>query len=629
MFSVVIRLLLVLLLWAPSAWAACSAVATYEVCGNGIDDDCSGTFGSCGAGEVNTWFNSDGCDRLCPSSGGDQDGDGYGASGFTGIQTGTDCDDTNGDIYPGRATTSGCSGGQYRVCQTNGTYSACSASDYCPSGCTSCRYIDAVGGSNLNNGQSTAAAWADFRMFTSYYAAPDQPAGYEAPTTGRCYLFKSGTYTYNYAYNTGISGLMLSGVVASAANPIKIMAYPGATPIFNVGGTSGTPIAAINIRNGSQYIDVEGISFTGNFCDGSGYQQNGFCFSIDDSDDIRVRSIRMYSNQGNTPDNFAAIGISPSSDNVTIDNSYFRDNYYPAGSGQDAQIMTFRGVGTKIRNNTIALTVAAQGEAESIRQKHADYASTMQIKGNSIIGDIYGVSLSGGNYDISNNFIGECTLHAFYMADRGGTSYQVGTMSIKRNTIRNCLGFASNPQLGYNVDGSTAADACSGDPTPGTMTFEENVFQDNSASYPGESEVHTLHVYGPDSLCNAFVASGKTVFRNNCYYNTGAVALAFNVFGSNNADATCSGRGSAAAGTSVATSCGNSFASFASWTGVGFDTGSLSTNPNLTADQIATGSCANWGWNIGRTTAASSTPATTSIIPVIFNRDIRRKTGRR
>lgn len=564
-------LLVAILSVATNAHATCTVTSPREICGNGIDDTCSGTYNSCGAGYVNAYYSKDGCDKLCDSADHDQDGDGYTTTGTGNLYSGLgiDCDDTKGDIYPGVETASGCSAGQHRTCQADGTYTSCSSSDYCPSGCSYCRYIDGTSGNNSNNGTTKALAWADQRNFTSYYSGVDEPSGYEAPSAGGCYIWLSGTYSYTYLFNTDTVGIFLKNLPGGASTHVRMLDYPGHTPVWDFPGTSGAPRVPLVVTT-STYVDISGFTVTGNYCDGV-REPNAFCVGIDDSSDVDVSRMRVYNNEGITSSNFAGMGSETDSNRVVFHHNWLQDNYTAGGSGKDTQLMFFRGIGNKAWKNTIA--ISATNQADCIRMKHANYTSTISIRGNSISGGIFGVSICGPNFEISNNICVGQTGKCFHMADNGGTSFQTGTMAIHDNTIISARLLEYNPQLGYNTDNSPAADQCSGDPTPGTLTTSNNVIDDDVASYPGESEMITMQTYGPDSLRTAFLTSGKTLFSGNCYNNGVASDIVYATYSSNNADTSCSGRGND----------GQSYSDFATWAAAGFETGSYEEDPGLDA----------------------------------------------
>lgn len=88
-----------------------------EICGDGYENVSNPySYGACPSStHMNTYpWAPAGCDRLC--TGDDQDADGFPAW--------LDCNDKDKTIFPGRDTTDGCSAGQWRTCNTGGTYSA-------------------------------------------------------------------------------------------------------------------------------------------------------------------------------------------------------------------------------------------------------------------------------------------------------------------------------------------------------------------------------------------------------------------------------------------------------------------------------------------------------------------------
>lgn len=168
--------------------------------------------------------NSSGTFVPCPAP--DKDNNGYNAVSNGGL----DCDDTDYRIFPGVITASGCSSGQTRKCQADGTFTSCSSTTVCEaaSGST-CKYIDCASG----NDSTGTGSFADGRTFAnvSYYdnAGLKPPNWYNIQAGDVIYLTGSGTCSQTT--NTGSSNramlkLNKSGTVGK---PITIKRYPGST----------------------------------------------------------------------------------------------------------------------------------------------------------------------------------------------------------------------------------------------------------------------------------------------------------------------------------------------------------------------------------------------------------------
>ena len=575
-----------------------------DVCGDGRADAGGGTPTGCTVGYIPAIYGAEGCDKLC--DGNDGDGDGFNKVGTASV----DCDDTDKTIYPGAVTTKGCAGGSWRTCGDNGQFSACQSTAYCPSGCTSCFYLDPVNGSNSADGRSPTAQaghgpWKSYLMFTTY-GSPSKPAGWHQPAAGECFLFAGGTYTDSYApFGNFPMGMYFQSINGTPQQKIQFLAMPGQRPRLNPPGNATTPIIPL-MFNRSSNIVVTGFEVTGNFCDGNSFAPDAGCVLIDQSTNVDVSGMYVHDNDGVRNNNVGGIILSSASNNVSIHNSGIWDNYDHAAvsagrSGADTNIMVFRGSGNSIRNNTLFYTFAsANVSSENIRQKHADYTSSLDISKNVIHRGAYAVSICGPNYVASDNLIADADL-AFYIADRGGTSYQLGTQKIQYNTILNTRFIGYNPQKAYNQSGAPAADACSSDVTIGPLVVENNLVVDNRSAYTGENELIAVHRYGPDSLYNDVVTGGKLVFRNNCYFNSTGAPFLMSLFTSNNGDTSCSGRGSR----------GVDYTSLSAWMAAGYDAGSVSVNPQLDGFLKPTAAlCLNKGRSVvGRPTQVTGVKA--------------------
>lgn len=552
----------------------------YEICGDGIDNDLSGVYGHCKTGEVNAKTGK-GCDLLC--DGLDKDRDGYFSDG-SGPLGSTDCDDTDRDIYPGVATSDD-GGTTWKTCQSNGSYTSPSSSDWCPAGCTSCKYIDKTSGSNSNNGNTVATAWQNQLKFATYTSPP---GGTHTPVAGQCFVFRNGTYNDTYTYNSNTVGLYWS-VDGTNTDHIKLLVYPGHRAYFNSGGTSGTKKNPFQC-DGCTYVDIDGLEFQNNYCDSSSIAPDAGCVSITNSSNMTLSRLKVSDSKCPHGNNCSGIALNTASSNVDIHHVMTWDNFDRLISGaNNTEIVTFKGDDNTIRDSTFYRSPANYGVGPILKQKHAQQDGQLDLKRNSIYGGTQVVALSGPGYTINNNIIAECQDKAFYMADLGGETHMTGTMGIEYNTLVNCRPLTWNPETEYDTNGATAADRCSGTETIGTMNFRYNVVLDASVYNGDELNFFDFDRYGPDPLYTLSYGAGKFVANSNCYYNVRGNALRFNIYAANNGNTTCAGRGNS----------GTEYTSYATWlSGSGLDAASYNIDPVLNSYQKATATnCSTFGWN--------------------------------
>lgn len=309
----IITILLLIPTLAHAQWTGGGATP-YEECGDGVDNDSSGTFGACPSGEINAVIGT-GCDKLCP--GDDKDGDGFVTTSTSAIR---DCDDNDRTVFPGEAKT--CTSGGWKTCKENGSFTPCFSTAYCnASGGGKCYYVKATGGSNSNDGLTPGAAKANYLQFVSYYQVGDRPAGWIQLNPGDSILFYDGTYTNQFSYNGANRMFNLESTSGLADFPIKIGAYPGQSPIFSNSGTfSNSNVGAIiNIKN-SNYIQVSGFTI-----------QNGYGQGISISGSTGVKAYKNYIKDidGAEASNMAGvlIGVPDVSPAVEIFLNTFKDNY--------------------------------------------------------------------------------------------------------------------------------------------------------------------------------------------------------------------------------------------------------------------------------------------------------------
>lgn len=561
------------------------ALAATEICGDGVDNDASGTAGSCPGGSVDAIY-STGCDELCAAP--DQDADGYATSGYTGPNSGVDCDDTRRDIYPGISTDVGCSAGSWRTCQSDGTFTSCSSSDWCPSACTAgCKYINRATGNNSNAG-TKASPWHNHTKFTY------NGGGY-TPSAGECFVFFDGTYSETTTYNSYDYG-WLWNVDGDASNHIGVYNYPGEDAVYlDAGGTSGAPKMALACTAGCSYIDWQGVHVTGNYCNATSEIPDAGCMAWTvGPNNIVIRNTRFENNQCPHDINCSSLLIHDGASPINVHHNYFFNTYDPAESGENvAELTTFRTDGLTVVDNVGRKTDANRATGMIFKiNKHASAANAFEVKRNRLQNGSILIGTGGQSFSLESNVLTDCDDKAFWIKDYGGTSHFTGTMDLQYNTIINCRPLRYRPSEAWNANGSSAADVCSGDETLGTFRFRWNVIDDNSSYNGAAGELNVLDVdrYGPDGLYTAVIGAGKFVSTNNCYLFDNTPY--FQVYGSNGGTSACN--------ESEQGLSGASYANWAAWTGAGYDASSFNEDPTFDGDKIATSSnCLNKGWNVG------------------------------
>lgn len=569
MFKKLITSLLFLL--APSM-----VLALDDLCGDKWNNLANAhVFGACPVGYIDS-MTLVGCDKLC--TGLDADGDGYATTGLmpwaSGRSLGSDCDDADPRVFPGKPTIKGCPVGQFKTCQDSGTFTACAPlSDFGNTSCTARYYIDPIAGNNANPG-TYASPWADQRMFSTNDV---NPGGHHVPVPGDCFIYKTGgvNSTTGTVSATPV-GIHLQGRNCSMAQPCRIMALPGVVPIFDYPGTSVVPTNPIYSLN-SDYWYIEDLLYTGNYCDANGFTTDGGCAYIS-SDNVTLVNLVGIVNNGNKGSNLGGL-ITHSTTDVVVINSVFGDNYDSAISGENNTNFTdFRSVNLKVFNTTAYYSVPAAAVGAGFKQKHSNVNSSVLFRGTTVQGALWAAfEIAGPNHTIDRSLVSESNV-AYVNAELGGPSYMIGSKVFENNTILKTRFVEIRPHKAWNLNGSAAVDSCSGDPVLTNWNISKNVVVDSAAAYPQDSELVTLHNYGPDVFYTDTITGNKMLFSNGCVYNTLATPLVYSVFRSNNGDLSCTGRGN----------LGTVHNTFLAWQGAGFDTGTINLNPLLDASSRAT-----------------------------------------
>lgn len=495
----------------------------------------------------------------------DNDLDGYNADETLGL-SGTsyaDCDDADKDIYPGVYVPH--SGGQWKKCQNDGTYSTPSSADFCPSECGSCRYIDAATGSDSNNGLTEATAWATYLNFVSYYNVGDRPTGYEAPAPGRCYIFKAGTYDDRYAYDTSTKAFYWVNVHGTSDDPIRVQAYPGHEVTFNPGCNISTRCSSVDLLV-SSYIHFFGTRHTGTY---------SFNVNVAESEHITFEQLRVYDGDGNVDNNPSGIAIVGPSDDITVKYSRIWDNYArinPGGGGgnNNGQIQIF-GSNTvsnlKLLFNTVFTSSVVTG-VNAIKWKHGNDNGSAIIRGNHIYnGDRSAISMTANNIAATHNLI-DGGGGGFECENNGGNSW-CQDLEFSRNTVLNTT-FFSKTRFGV-LTGSY-----------GKITMANNFYRTNknwNASAGSEDGVYAWDLFDEnDSIRLNVEANGYHDSRDNCFWN----AYSGNPF---LAKWFSSGSGGGAV-----------YSNFATWQGLSFSPDVGSTFSSISIDSNSNPSNPDCGW---------------------------------
>lgn len=528
--------LLLFLLWSAPAYAV------VELCGDGIDNDSSGG------------------DLACPSP--DADDDGYASDG-TGSETGTDCDDTNRFIFPGIWVATGCSAGQAKECQADGTYTACGA----PTEGSGTQYFINFTSGTDGGSCTSGSPCKTFLQFVDYYDPGDEPAGYHGLSAGDTLWVMGGTDTSTFTYNGYKQAFFLRTSSGTSAQPIRIISPYGSGAVWNPGCTSGAPCVPVMLET-SNYIHIYGLSITGGY-GGSGNRLEGSGIATD-GDYGKVVATTIYDNRGANSNNPCGINVADSPTDWELSHNKIYDNRdATAGVNENERgICLFTGTGTRIHHNVVYNTAAhtdANDAAGCIVWKHGQATASNEIDRN-ILWNCYQTAIGSNNAGthIHHNRIFDSQRWVM-LHDFAGTHFIKGNL-VEYNTVLNG-GFAE-----------INAELTSGSFT--TNTFQYNVIVDDDSAYGNEDAWQTIFTYGTDSERTAYIGGGFHASNNNCYYNSLATTLQFCDF--------CSTSGGQTAG---------SLLTWANWVAAGYDATTFNKNPVLDSYHIATDAdCDAWGW---------------------------------
>ncbi len=444
-------------------------VATQEICGDGVDQNC------------------DGSDLLCPGT--DKDRDGY---------TSNDCDDTNRSVYPGISIACAASGGQgTQTCQSSGAFTACSTAPLCEAvGTGRCFYISALTGSDSNPG-SFAAPWKTYRNIIDYSGGGSAPSTRVGLQPGDVVYFMSGLYRDTVPYSGMTYGMFLKNLNGTTSAPIKLKAYPGAHPVITPSSNAGG-IYALSSSN----LLIEGFEIN------RAYQYGTRFESVTN---LEMRNMWIHDTDGVDNDNLAGVFFGNTSG--TVHHSLIHDNYDRTCSDTSGNktensrnVVLFAGGNTRLSYNVIFQTppITAQKTGGCITYKHSTAAPGPIFEvDHSVFWNCYHPVIGSGTYGtrIHHNLILDSD--PIEIRDFGGTTHNEDII-VEKNTIIRTRGINYVPSSQWGPIGN--------------FTYRNNIVVDNQSNN-FENATVIIQPYGSDAEYTNLVVGGKLAFNNNCYHN--------------------------------------------------------------------------------------------------------------
>ena len=324
-------------------------------------------------------------DTLCATP--DADTDGYSSV----LGGGTDCDDTDWEIYPGRYTATGCSAGFSRLCQTSGSYSSCvaDASFTCHAAGGATKFVDDSGPSTTNCALD-AGTYADPKDYRCFFNTG--MTGYAALGANDCLVFLGGTYSTTWS--SAPEKMIYTSITGDGTNRARLVGMPGQSVIISGPGVSPDGIRPVEFVHAN--YEIQGFEIVG------GYAVSGV--KVSGVDNIYIHGNYIHDVNGACgANNCGGVIISSPSNNVTVENNDIRDIWDTTDlTNENANsVQVFRGLNNVIKGNTLGSTTTAK-QYGCVYYKHCD------TSGN-------------GNYTVTNNLCLNGSGHQFTTTCGGGT----------------------------------------------------------------------------------------------------------------------------------------------------------------------------------------------------------------
>lgn len=466
-------------------------------------------------------------DQACPS--GDVDGDGYTSSGSE-----KDCDDTKRYVYPGITTIEGCSAGQYKTCQSDGTFTACAnISSYDPAtGSGNTYWVD-----DAETDCSGAGTYADPEDYRCHLNSG--MSGYVGLVAGDHVIFKCGTY--NTTWSSGPARMLyLFNKDGTSSDQIVFENEPGCAwweagygngVLFDGQGTSPNAVNVVDLGD-SDHVQIKGfeVDGTGNYST-IGIKHAGGTGG-------RIHGNYVHNIDGEAGDNLTCI-YSVGTSNFRIDHNKAHSCYEladPDNSNNDCFITMDSESNIELDHNDCR-GGGVQGYGNCIKSKHGGIGAsgvTVEIHDNICYNFRQKGIVMGciDNLHVYNNFLhttgtvkGSGSLgQSLEVRDGGGGDDECDGVLIENNTIYGGAFGIFDPTDDYASFGNPA------------VTLRQNVVVDTyDTAYNSGAADGFLKMWetGSDADYTALVAGGRFVMEDNCFYNTEGVNLRFGIFGDN------------------------------------------------------------------------------------------------
>lgn len=509
-----------------------------------------------------------------------------------------DCDDTNHYIYPGIDTISGCSAGNYRTCQNDGTYTSCaSLSSYTCHTSGSTYFLDDAETDCTGDG-----SYGDPENWLCL--ANTGLGGYHALSAGNCAVFKCGTYSGGvWGTNPNLKQFYQNNIDGTSSNKIKIKALPGCawweagigSGVVIEGGGSFNPSYPGTAHNSvegafhlisSDHIEISGMEIKNL---GTGFGTAGI--HTDGSSNVRIHNNYVHDIDGEEDSNTACIKLRGSgATSVRVDHNLVKDCYERTAttgdSGWNSQNNSgIRGMDVDELLYLHNVSVNTANATYGLDFKHGiSTAVGNHVYGNIIIGSGYaGVAIDAiPNSTIRANFLYDvCSLNptsavcpgAFSYIDLSGSTHEHKNVFFEYNTVVKAPAFHALNAAWTGTGGNI-------------YSFKYNVVSDDhSSSYSTDNSANGFYNvagYGSNAQRDDVLARGISDY--NCFYNENSQTLRFSFF-----EATSGGWGPAG-------NNGQAYSGLGAWQAI-YDTHSYNENPSFDSYGRATSTnCGDKGW---------------------------------